>query len=134
MVLYRIKLLFNLLRGKQWVKNIFMIFPLIFSGHFTELKLWCYCAWGIAAFCLVSSGMYIINDFIDLKEDRLHSQKSKRPLAAGLITTVNALIIAITILILGQILSWELGLKFFIFSSAYIFLNVVYNLWTNILS
>jgi len=45
--------------------------------------------------------MYIINDIFDLKEDRLHPQKSKRPLAAGKITISKALVIAAGALILG---------------------------------
>ena len=122
------KLFFNLLRCKQWVKNIFLIFPLIFSGHFVEWKLWVDCWWGVIAFCLISSGMYIINDIIDLKEDRLHPQKSKRPLAAGKITISTALIIAASVLILGLIFSWQLSQGFFIYAAAYILLNILYNL------
>ena len=83
--------------------------------------------WGILAFCLISSGIYIINDIIDLKEDCLHPQKSKRPLAAGKISAFSALVIAAGCLILGQVLSWELNQEFFIFSTAYILLNMLYN-------
>ncbi len=122
------KLFFDLLRGKQWVKNIFLISPLIFSGRFVESKLWVDCLWGVIAFCLISSGMYIINDIVDLKADRLHPQKSKRPIAAGKISISAALAIAAVALILGQILSWNLNQKFFIFSTAYILLNIIYNL------
>jgi len=83
---------------------------------------------GIIAFCLISSGMYIINDIIDFKEDRLHPQKSKRPIAAGEITVSTALFIAAGALILGEIVSSRLGQEFFIYSTAYIVLNVLYNL------
>jgi len=120
--------LLNLLRFKQWVKNVFLIFPLIFSGRFIEGQLWIDCLKGIIAFCLISSGMYIINDIIDFKEDRLHPQKSKRPIAAGEITVSTALFIAAGALILGEIVSSRLGQEFFIYSTAYIVLNVLYNL------
>jgi len=119
--------LLNLLRFRQWVKNAFLIFPLIFSGRFLEGRLWVDCLIGVIAFCLISSGMYIINDIIDLKEDRLHPDKSKRPIAAGKITFSAALFIAAGVLIIGELISWKLGQEFFIFSTAYILLNVLYN-------
>lgn len=122
------KLLLDLLRYKQWVKNVFLIFPLIFSGRFVEWGLWGNCLWGIAAFCLISSGMYIINDLIDLKEDRLHPHKSKRPLAAGKATPWLALTISAGTLILGLFLSLKLGQEFLILAAAYILLSVLYNL------
>jgi len=118
----------NLLRYNQWVKNIFLIFPLIFSGHFDEWKLWAECSMGVIAFCLISSGMYIINDVIDLKKDRLHPQKYKRPLAAGKITSSLALLIAAGALILGEALAWKINHEFFVFAGSYILLNVLYNL------
>ena len=120
--------LLNLLRYKQWIKNAFLIFPLIFSGRFIEWQLWVDCLKGIIAFCLISSGMYIINDIIDLNEDRLHPEKSKRPIAASEITISTALLIAAGALIVGELISWGLGQEFLIFSTAYILLNVLYNL------
>jgi len=120
----------DLLRVKQWVKNLFLGFPLIFSGRFVERDLWGGCGWGIAAFCLISSGMYIINDIVDLKEDRLHPQKAKRPLAAGKITVWAASAIAAGALVLGLVISWRLNQEFFILAAAYILLNVLYNLRT----
>ena len=122
------KLFFNLLRVRQWVKNIFLVFPLIFSGRFLEWKLWVDCWWGVIAFCLVSSGMYIINDIVDLKEDRLHAHKFNRPLAAGKIPVPSAVGIAAGVLALGLALSWEINREFFILATAYILLNTLYNL------
>ncbi len=105
-----------------------MVFPLIFSGNFGQWVLWIKCFKGIIAFCLICSGMYIINDILDLKEDRLHPQKSKRPLAAGKIPISKALLIAVLCLALGLFMSWPLGPQFFTFALAYILLNVIYNL------
>ena len=124
------KLFFNLLRYKQWVKNVFLIFPLIFSGHFIEWRLWVDCFRGVAAFCMISSGMYIINDIIDLKEDRLHPHKSKRPLATGRISISSAFTIAASVLIIGMGLSWQLNRECFTCAVAYILLNLLYNLRT----
>lgn len=120
----------DLLRVKQWIKNSFLIFPLIFSGRFTEWNLWGQCLWGVAAFCLLSSGMYIINDMVDLKQDRFHPRKSKRPLAAEKIEIKTALTLAVLTLILGCIISWQLNHEFFVLAIAYILLHTLYNLRT----
>ncbi|MDE2223060.1 MAG: decaprenyl-phosphate phosphoribosyltransferase [Candidatus Omnitrophica bacterium] len=126
----KVRSLVNLLRVRQWIKNSFLVFPLIFSGHFLEVKLWDYCLWGIASFCLISSGMYIINDILDLKEDRLLPEKSRRPLAAGEITVAAAGIISAIVLASGIFLSWMLSWEFFVLALAYILLHILYNLRT----
>ena len=122
--------LVELLRGRQWVKNLFLVFPLIFSGRFMELSLWAQVSMGVIAFCLISSGMYIINDIVDLKEDRLHPQKSQRPLAAGKMPVALAMFICGAVLILGLALSWRIGQDFLVFALAYILLNILYNMRT----
>ncbi len=124
------KLLIELLRVRQWVKNFFIIFPLIFSGRFNELGLWLNCWTAVAGFCFISSGMYIINDIIDLKEDRLHPKKSQRPLSAGRIRVPAAVVVAGVVLILGCALCWLMGQEVFILALAYILLHTLYNLRT----
>ena len=119
---------FELLRYRQWVKNIFLIFPLIFSGQFIEWALWIECLKGIVAFCLISSSMYIINDIVDLKADQLHPHKSKRPIASGKISFSTALVVSFVVLILGLAVSNQLGREFFFYSIGYILLNVLYNI------
>lgn len=77
---------FNLLRIPQWIKNFFIFVPLVFSQHlfdqdYLELSLL-----GFIIFSLVSSSIYIVNDLIDINEDRLHPVKKFRPIPAGLVT------------------------------------------------
>jgi len=75
--------LLKLARVKQWVKNLVVFTALIFSGRLTDPSA----AWMslkvFICFCLASAGVYFLNDFRDLEEDRLHPEKSKRPLASG---------------------------------------------------
>lgn len=71
------------LRPKQWVKNGVLLAPLIFARSiFTEGKL-LKAAIAVAAFSLLASGVYVLNDWFDREKDRLHPEKRKRPIAAG---------------------------------------------------
>lgn len=77
-------------RPKQWIKNFFILAPLIFSQNLFDVPLLIKSAIAFAAFCLLSSSLYILNDIRDLDEDKHHPVKSKRPLAAGEITKTQA--------------------------------------------
>jgi 4-hydroxybenzoate polyprenyltransferase len=84
-----------LLRPRHWVKNVFVLAPLIFSGQFLDPSS---ILRSLAAFALFSIGasiVYVINDLNDIEEDRKHPVKSKkRPLAKGTVTKQAAIIIA----------------------------------------
>jgi decaprenyl-phosphate phosphoribosyltransferase len=78
----------KLIRVKQWVKNGFVLAPLLFTGKFTDPASVSSALIAVALFCLASSATYIVNDLKDIDRDRLHPKKSlSRPLAAGTITT-----------------------------------------------
>lgn len=89
-----IKEVIKLIRVKQWIKNGFVLAPLLFTGQFTEPTSLRNAAIAFVLFCLASSATYVVNDLKDIERDRLHPKKSKsRPLAAGSITTSLALLI-----------------------------------------
>jgi 4-hydroxybenzoate polyprenyltransferase len=90
----------DLIRLRQWVKNLFLIFPLIFSGKFLHLNAWLDCFLAFIGFSLVCSGMYIINDIKDAATDKVHPRKSKQPLALGF-PFQTALLIAFLSLLIG---------------------------------
>ena len=77
-------------RPKQWIKNFFILAPLIFSQNLFDVPLLINSAIAFAAFCLLSSSLYILNDIQDLDEDKHHPVKSKRPLASGEINRTQA--------------------------------------------
>ncbi len=82
----------KLMRPRQWIKNGFVLAPLIFAGLFTDSTAIFDAFAATALFCVGSSTAYIINDYADIERDRQHPVKSKtRPLAAGLITKPQAL-------------------------------------------
>ncbi len=87
---------FSLLRPQQWLKNLFVLAPLFFSGHLFELDRLFPCLLGMIAFSLNASSVYIFNDYRDMDKDKLHPAKRFRPLAAGSVPKNNALILSLS--------------------------------------
>lgn len=73
----------SLLRPRQWVKNGFVVAPLIFSREFVLAESWRQTAIATLCFCLASSAVYAINDLLDRDLDAAHPEKRLRPLASG---------------------------------------------------
>ncbi len=90
----KILLFIKLSRPTQWVKNGFVFMPLVFSGRLFVWQDVVPTLWMLLAFCLGSSAVYIINDFMDMDQDRIHPLKKNRPLASGAVQPSQALILA----------------------------------------
>ncbi|WP_368571980.1 decaprenyl-phosphate phosphoribosyltransferase [Acinetobacter junii] len=119
--------LIKLCRPKQWIKNAFVLAPLLFSGLFTQLNSIIYAFLAMILFCIASSATYILNDLKDIEKDRLHPVKSKtRPLALGSVQPKQAkILMAILYVILGLSSIWFYKVVVIIFS--YILLNFAYS-------
>lgn len=83
--------LLQLLRPKQWIKNLFVLAPLLFAAEFTHWAPIGRSLLTLGLFCVASSATYVFNDLRDIDSDRQHpTKRRKRPLAAGLITPATA--------------------------------------------
>ena len=118
--------LLALMRPHQWLKNVFVFAGLVFSQNWGNGPLLQRILIAFAAFCCVSSFVYILNDWRDRASDALHPRKSKRPLASGALSVPAALALAGLLLIAGlwlaagnRALLWLLGL--------YVVLNLAYS-------
>ncbi len=78
------------LRVHHYIKNLLIFTALIFSGNLFNGRKLLHGFLGFAAFCLISSAVYIINDIFDVEKDRRHPTKCKRPIASGKIPVKNA--------------------------------------------
>lgn len=116
-----------LLRVAHWAKNLFLFIPLFFAGKLFDLEKLSDTAWGFAAFSLVASGIYILNDYKDLEKDRLHPVKRHRSLASGKVSVPVAFFLMFACLVSGLMLGWLCGSKFFLVLAAYLILNVSYS-------
>lgn len=118
--------LIKLIRPKQWVKNGFVLAPLVFTGEFMNLTAVKSALLATILFCLASSATYIVNDVKDIDRDRKHPTKSKsRPLAAGIISTQNALILLVCIYLL-LLVGWYLTPHVTVVILGYLLLNIAY--------
>jgi len=93
--LHQVLGMFKLMRPKQWIKNGFVLAPLIFAGEFLDADAVTSAMLAACLFCLASSVAYIINDVHDIDRDQRHPKKSlTRPLAAGVVSVSAALTLA----------------------------------------
>jgi 4-hydroxybenzoate polyprenyltransferase len=118
--------LIKLMRPKQWVKNGFVLAPLVFSGAFLDFTAVQHALLAVLLFCLASSATYIVNDLHDIERDRCHATKSKsRPLAAGIVTKQAALIF-LGVLYLALVWAWFVAPNVILVIVAYLVLNLAY--------
>lgn len=116
----------RLLRPAQWVKNLFLFAGALFGGKLGDWGAMLQASLGFAAFCLLSSSIYILNDIHDREEDRLHPRKRRRPIAAGEISVFHAACLAVALLAIALGGSWLLDGGFFALAATYVALQLVY--------
>ncbi|HLG33008.1 MAG TPA: decaprenyl-phosphate phosphoribosyltransferase [Ignavibacteriaceae bacterium] len=119
----------KLIRVHQWVKNIFVFVPLLFSLRLFAESYFLTTLYAFLIFCLASSTIYVINDVIDIEADRAHPIKQKRPLPSGMISKKSAkLIIAMLMIIIAAFLP-NFNYEFIFSVIGFIILNTIYTFW-----
>jgi 4-hydroxybenzoate polyprenyltransferase len=126
----RLRDLAYLCRPHQWVKNLFVLAPLLFSKSLLKPNLALDALLAFASFCLISSSIYIINDLIDREADRQHPRKRNRPLASGRVkpaTAITICLLLIGVAIVGAALL--LPTAFLVFVCLYWANSMLYCVW-----
>jgi len=118
-----------LLRPRQWTKNLLLFAGLIFSLNLFKLNLLLDSLIAFVSFCLLSSCVYIVNDIVDIEEDRKHPRKRHRPLAAGKIGIRQAAGVLIILLLVSLFLAWSINTLFLVMGLIYFALCLAYSLW-----
>ena len=118
----------ELLRVKQYYKNLIIFLALIFLGKEITLETIILTFIGFITLCLISSSNYIINDILDKEKDKLHPKKCNRPIASNYYSTTYAGIIAIITAIASLSISFFISEKFFLLILAIFFLTLFYSL------
>jgi len=121
--------LLKTMRPRQWTKNAFVFFALVFDKQLLHLPAFLNTLAGFALFCLVSSAVYIFNDLADLEADRQHPEKKNRPLPSGQLPqgaawTAGVLLAAVTLP-----LGWMLSPFFAGVLAFYFLINLAYSRW-----
>ena len=123
-----IKEYIKLFRIHQWIKNIFIFVPLVFSKNLFNFEFLLIVTAGFFTFCFASSLVYILNDIIDIESDRNHPVKKERPLASGKISKKSAIYSVIILSIIILALHPFFDHLFGILLLSYIILNIFYSL------
>lgn len=116
------------MRPQQWIKNILLFLPIIASHQYDNnfiLKT----IVAFIAFCLMSSSVYLVNDLLDLSEDRKHKHKKNRPFASGAISILSGSLLMLFLLFISLVISASLGLKFLCIIFIYFSIASAYSLF-----
>jgi 4-hydroxybenzoate polyprenyltransferase len=120
---------FELLRPRQWTKNLAVLAGIVFAGKLLHLDLLARSVLALVAFCLVSGALYALNDVLDASRDRLHPVKCHRPVASGRVSPGQALGVSAAVGTMGLVLAYFLGFPFLVTAVCYVVVQVAYGLW-----
>ncbi|MBN1943351.1 MAG: UbiA prenyltransferase family protein [Phycisphaerae bacterium] len=133
--------LIEAMRPTHWVKNAFVMAPILFAGAFLQWDAWWRCLLAVGAFNLLSSGVYLLNDVADRAADRAHPDKCNRPVASGRLSPALAVMAAAILLPAGLVVSVLPGVQPLhpnqplggmgtaVWAGAYLLLNLLYSFW-----
>ncbi len=121
--------LIKTMRLRQWAKNGFVFFALVFDKQLFLREPFLRTFAGFVLFCLVSSAVYLLNDIFDLESDRKHPEKKHRPLASGKLTVGAAWGAVAGLVAVSLPLGYLLSPIFSLFLAAYLAINFLYSRW-----
>lgn len=116
------------MRVRQWTKNLLVLAALLFSsGQATQAQVY-HNLFAFVLFCLCSSAVYLLNDFVDRESDRLHPQKCNRPMAAGTLNPYLGLAVSLGLLATTLFYGFSLSSAFGLVLMAYFANSALYSL------
>ncbi len=121
--------LLRAIRPAQWVKNLFVLGPLLFARRLDDRHAVVLALLAFAAWCAVASAVYLGNDLADLEADRLHPEKQGRPLASGALPAWLAVVAALVLVTGGLVGGFLLSVGVGALLAAYVAFNALYSLW-----
>lgn len=122
-----LKLFVKALRVHQWLKNILLFAPMIAAHMIGDLSAWKEVFIGFIAFSGCASSIYIINDLLDLENDRSHPRKKHRPFASGEMPYLFGIMLAPFLLTLSFIISSFLSMSFIVYLFIYLVITTLYS-------
>lgn len=122
--------LFMALRPHQWTKNLLVLVPLLAAHRYTDLASVIQAILAFFIFGLAACSVYLLNDLVDVADDRHHPRKRQRPFAAGHLSLLYGwLLWPILLLLICILASLFMTLPFGSCLAAYIFTTLAYSLW-----
>jgi len=116
-------------RPRQWLKNVSLLAAAVFSGFLLLPGVIVVVVEAIVVFTFLASGVYLLNDLIDIEKDKLHPFKRKRPIALGELPVPIAIFTLILSLTIGLAWAYKLNFFFFLTGLVYVVLQILYSLY-----
>ena len=123
------KLVVNVIRVRQWPKNLLVFVPLIVSQKIFNTQLTLYASLAFFCFCLCASSLYVINDLLDMPADRQHPIKSSRPFAAGDLPPSLGIIVSLSLLTIALLCALLLSVSFMCYIVFYGMVSFLYSMF-----
>ncbi|HTJ84307.1 MAG TPA: UbiA prenyltransferase family protein, partial [Polyangiaceae bacterium] len=115
------------MRPSQWVKNAFVLAPVVFAKQITHPSIIVSAGGAFGVFCLLAGAVYTMNDLVDVEADRVHPKKRFRPIASGRVPIPVARVVAV-LLVLASLGGALLGpWQFFATALGYLVLQIAYS-------
>lgn len=116
------------MRIYQWTKNLVVFAGPVFTLKILDPVFAVPAILGFFTFSIATSGVYVLNDVLDVERDRLHPVKRVRPIASGRVPAPVAATVAALLLVAGIGASFALGARFGMSVAAYVALTATYSL------
>lgn len=117
------------LRSYQWAKNALVLVPLLASHRLLDQAALGQAMIAVVAFCLAASGVYLLNDLLDLPDDRRHPVKRHRPLAAGVMSATMAIVLLVSLWVIAGVLASLLPASFWLMLLVYVVVSLAYSMY-----
>lgn len=117
------------IRIHQYVKNLLIFIPLLTGHLYTNFSAIGHACVAFVSFSLLASGVYLINDLVDLESDRSHHSKHQRPFAAGDLSIRFGVVTAVVLICLSLLIARYLEPVFLGILTSYFFLTTAYSFY-----
>jgi 4-hydroxybenzoate polyprenyltransferase len=126
---WRLAGLVQTMRPHQWVKNVFVLAPVVFAKEIFSVFLLGRAAAAFAVFCLLAGAVYALNDVVDRDADRVHPIKRFRPIASGRVPVAWAFGLGVVLVVVSLGWAATLSWAFAGVAALYFAQNVAYSFW-----
>lgn len=123
-----LKSILKAMRIHQWIKNTFVLIPLVFDRQLFFIEPLSRAIIGFFLFSFVSSSVYLINDIMDVEADRKHPKKKFRPIASGALPVPVAIATAVFLVLFSIIGGLFLSKQFLLILLIYFLINLTYSI------
>jgi len=114
-------------RPHQWVKNVFVLAPVVFAKEMFDRNLLEHATAAFFVFCLLAGAVYAMNDLADIEADRIHPVKKYRPIPSGRVPTSVARALAAVLVVGSLAWAYRIAPAFALVAAVYFAQNVAYS-------